>query len=406
MFSKFLIVCLLGSALAEVFRIGLTKEFKRSKEAKVAGHDRGLNYAALDHVYTGIVSLGTPLQDVNVAFDTESGVFWVPDDECPCDAECSNEPFCRDICSTHCCSRGGGNSTSAGSEDGQPAPVGVCTHKNVYDPKKSSSYIGRRVSTAEPFLNENITVNLAYETFRLVPHRADSVSIKYFQFGHVNDLPEAFEDVPYDGVFGLGRVGPKRTKAPIKQLFERRVIPNAVVTLSLKDGHTPNQVYDGVITFGKIDETFCNLSSAHFVPVASTNKWNFNVNTAALNATILSDLTWTARVNPSSPFIHIPIKIWDGIKSQLIHDVENDRYTARCSVLKNKLFSNFHIEIGSRKNNVMAKQIIIERGSELCELLVRPAAENDDHWILGLPFFSERCVALDYNGKIAVSDFK
>ncbi|CAD5219197.1 unnamed protein product [Bursaphelenchus xylophilus] len=406
MLSRVLLLCLVGFSFAEVFKIPLKKEVKKSGGPQfLQSNGQRLEYVALDHVFIGTVSLGTPLQDVNVAFDTQSGIFWVPDDKCPCDEDCSNERLCFDMCSSHCCSQGGGNSTVFEDDDKNTAPLGVCSHKNVYNPKQSSTYVSRRASTVETFLNKNITINLAYETFRLGPHHAGGFTTNYLQFGHVNDLPQAYEDAQYDGIFGLGRVGPRGSKAPIKQLADKRIISNPVVTLSVTNGKESTQFFDGVLTVGQIDEAFCPLNTSKFIPVASANKWNFRVFKATLDGTSVNDLTWTARVDPSSPFIHIPIKLWNGIKDKLTHDAENDRYTARCSVL-NSLFSSFHIYIGTEDCAVPRSQFIVEYSSQLCELLVRPAAEKDDQWVLGIPFLHERCVVLDYNGRIGISDFK
>ncbi|CAD5219191.1 unnamed protein product [Bursaphelenchus xylophilus] len=405
MLSMFLIVCLLGSALADVYRIGLNKEVKvLRKETEANANGQRVDYVALDHVYIGTVSLGTPLQDVNVAFDTESGIFWVPDNKCACDVDCLNEQLCFDMCSSHCCSKGGGNSTLFEDDGNNTAPVGVCTHKNVYNPKESNTYISRRTSTVEPFLNKKITINLAYETFRFGPHHAGGFTMNYLQFGHASDLPEAYEDAQFDGVFGLGRVGPRGSKAPIKQLADKRVISNPVVTLSLKDGKDSKDVYDGVLTVGQIDETYCELGPSKFLPVASANKWNFRVFKAQLGTKTLQDLTWTARIDPSWPFITIPQKVWEQVVKTAVTEDRAGHYTGSCGTLRS-IFSTISIYMGNEVQATPYTRVLVEYSTGLCELLVQPAGKDTDQWVLGTPFLTNRCLALDYNGRIGIGKF-
>ncbi|CAD5213357.1 unnamed protein product [Bursaphelenchus okinawaensis] len=378
----------------------LKRELK-NKNDKINAVRNGqiIDYSSLDQVYVGTISLGTPLQDINVAFDTESGILWVPDNNCPCAEECSIEALCYDLCSPHCCSQK--DNTTTLLEDLASELNAVCTNKNVYNPKTSSSYISRRKQLDQSFLEDNITVNLAYETVRLGPHHTGAFTTKFLAFGHVSDLPEPYDNAAFDGVFGIGRAGPNGEKAPIKQLAEKRVISSAVVTISLSDTEDEASFYDGVLSIGQVDQSLCSFGSKNFVPVASSDRWNFRVFTAVLNSTKFSDLTWTARVDPSTPYIHIPKKIFDKLRPEFTYVAENDRYTVERSTGL-KMFGEFRISIGNTTPLISSKKVLIGAGSEL-EVLVRPSVDGDDSWVLGRPFLRGRCAALDYDGRIGLA---
>lgn len=100
--------------------------------------------------YLGTVSVGTPLQDINVVFDTNSGLLWVPSSKCACARECSFTSVCYDTCSSHCCAAPTSNKPEKPDteEPEKPTPEdleflevdGFCTNKNAFNVEKSTSF--------------------------------------------------------------------------------------------------------------------------------------------------------------------------------------------------------------------------------------------------------------------------
>uniref|UniRef100_A0A1I7SK89 Peptidase A1 domain-containing protein n=2 Tax=Bursaphelenchus xylophilus TaxID=6326 RepID=A0A1I7SK89_BURXY len=203
--------------------------------------------------FVGVVSIGNPGQDINVAFDTSTSALWVPDASCSCGAQCGDEKLCPHLCASHCCAKKLSDEKSSGS----------CSNKNVFDPERSRSYVKGTGSSNLTFLGSTIQAALGHDTFRLGTHYRPGPTANNVQFGVVKEFSKAYQHVNYDGVFGLGLASKDGVPSPIKQLADHGVIPSPLLSVYFLP-QTPNNVVDGVLTVGQLDRQRC-LPATRFV---------------------------------------------------------------------------------------------------------------------------------------------
>ncbi|CAD5228850.1 unnamed protein product [Bursaphelenchus okinawaensis] len=359
---KSLIFCLLIVATTTCFEIPV-KRVVKSKEAAVNGVPLDKETGS----FVGVVSLGTPGQDFNLAFSTNTSALWVPNTSCSCGEKCKNARLCPQLCEAHCCSKSALSNSS-----------GSCSNKNTFNVEESRSFIAVDETANIPFLDSNLTAQLGYDTLRMGPHYRPGLTANNIQFGVVNEFEGQYQDVTYDGIFGLGLESVEGVSSPIKQLYSTGVIPSPLLSAFFV-ARTENNVVDGVLTLGQEDTTRCKKSN-HF----------FNV-----------EDNW-GTIDLSSDYIYVPREVLQVVAS--FFDSKIDIITGRVAVNCNRN-TYLYFTVGGTYSRVFSNQIMEPYSGAQCLLKLKVSpVDAPVQYKFGLPLFTNNCLVLDFNGKMAVPE--
>uniref|UniRef100_A0A1I7RKE9 Peptidase A1 domain-containing protein n=1 Tax=Bursaphelenchus xylophilus TaxID=6326 RepID=A0A1I7RKE9_BURXY len=339
--------------------------------------------------FVGTVSIGNPGQDINVAFDTSTSALWVPDASCSCAAQCGDEKLCPHLCASHCCAKKLSDEKSSGS----------CSNKNVFDPERSRSYVKGTGSSNLTFLGSTIQAALGHDTFRLGTHYRPGLTANNVQFGVVKEFNEAYQDVNYDGVFGLGLASKDGVPSPIKQLADHGVIPSPLLSLYLFP-QTPDNVVDGVLTVGQLDRQRC-LPVTRFVKVEKEEGWIFSATTFKIDASGYKahNESWRGVFDFGSEYIHMPRAAFSALRSHF--SARNDsegRLVYPCRSSRDVLFN-----VGGELIYVSSTLLSAPYDGFNCQFKVKETDANDKYaFRYGLPVLQKNCVVFDFNGLLAL----
>uniref|UniRef100_A0A1I7SJR6 Peptidase A1 domain-containing protein n=2 Tax=Bursaphelenchus xylophilus TaxID=6326 RepID=A0A1I7SJR6_BURXY len=273
-----------------------------------------IDFDTASKAYVGVISLGSPGQDFNVAFDLNTPALWVPDSACSCGDICKNEKLCPQLCAAHCCTK-----SFLGDEKS-----GSCTNKNVFDTQKSRSYVGGDANVSLKFLEGTVEAATGYETLRIGPHYRPGLTANNIQFGRVKGFNEAYKLVNFDGVFGLGFGEVKGLSSPIKQLASHGVIPSALLTAYFyNQGH--NNTVDGVLTIGEVDRRRCENVKFFAETVRTADACVFRSPTFNVSANYgITNGSWLGVLDFNSDTIHVPPFAAKVIANYLSGTVDNE----------------------------------------------------------------------------------
>uniref|UniRef100_A0A1I7RKE3 Peptidase A1 domain-containing protein n=1 Tax=Bursaphelenchus xylophilus TaxID=6326 RepID=A0A1I7RKE3_BURXY len=339
--------------------------------------------------FVGVISLGTPGQDFNVAFDLNTPALWVPDSACSCGDRCKDEKLCPQLCASHCCTK----SFSADDKSGS------CTNKNVFKKQKSRSFVGGNANVDLKFLGETVKASTGYDTLRIGPHYRPGLTANNIQFGRVKDFNEYYKLVNYDGVFGLGFGEVDELSSPIKQLASYGVIPSALLTAYIFNEGNQSTV-DGVLTIGQVDRRRCGDVEVFVETVHNTGAWVFSSPSLKLSYYERSNASWLGVLDFNTDYIHVPRTAFSIIASYLKGSVDKEgRITYPCD--KN---STLTFNIGGQPFVLSTKLLSEPYGRLLCQLKIRGTDPSDKYaFRYGLSILQNHCIVLDYNGRLALT---
>ncbi|KAH7676002.1 CRE-ASP-1 protein, partial [Aphelenchoides avenae] len=130
-------------------------------------------------------------------------------------------------------------------------------------------------------------------------------SVKQQQFGVVQTLPDFYDNMAFDGTFGLGwpSLAVDGATPPIQNVLAQ--LDNPLFSIWL--GSKPiDQQYDqgGAITYGALDTDHCN-SQWSYVPLTSLSYWQFEVSSVQIRS---SKFTRRQQVNAAiaAPWLYGP----------------------------------------------------------------------------------------------------
>lgn len=127
-----------------------------------------------------------------------------------------------------------------------------------------------------PYLGEEIEANIAFDKFRFGPHYESGLTENNIKFGIVNKLPIAYEDLPTDGVLGLGQYSQQGFDSPFVQLLKRGNLPNPVLSIYVPRHSTPTS--SAVISLGTEDLENCQkVTALHDSAIVSGRNWAFQI---------------------------------------------------------------------------------------------------------------------------------
>ncbi|KAI4553180.1 hypothetical protein MJT46_016474 [Ovis ammon polii x Ovis aries] len=193
-----------------------------------------LGYGIAQFSYVGNINIGTPPQEFQVLFDTGSSGLWVP--------------------SIYCQS---------------PS----CYKHNSFVPCNSSTFKATNKIFNTNYSSVSIKGYLVYDTVRIgnLVSVAQPFGLSLKEFG--------FEDVPFDGILGLGYPRPTVTGAsPIfDNLMKQGVFSEPVFAF-----HLSSQKENGsVVMFGGVNRDYYK-GELNWVPVSQVGNWHINVDSSAV----------------------------------------------------------------------------------------------------------------------------
>ncbi|XP_027815359.2 pregnancy-associated glycoprotein 2-like [Ovis aries] len=209
-----------------------------------ATNDQNIIYHPLrnhkDFSYVGNINIGTPPQEFQVLFDTGSSGLWVP--------------------SIYCQS---------------PS----CYKHNSFVPCNSSTFKATNKIFNTNYSSVSIKGYLVYDTVRIgnLVSVAQPFGLSLKEFG--------FEDVPFDGILGLGYPRPTVTGAsPIfDNLMKQGVFSEPVFAF-----HLSSQKENGsVVMFGGVNRDYYK-GELNWVPVSQVGNWHIKVDSISMNGTVVA----------------------------------------------------------------------------------------------------------------------
>ncbi|CAD5232649.1 unnamed protein product [Bursaphelenchus xylophilus] len=394
MVIKLLVAALLAETfVAETFRMPLRRVKNEAKNV-LGGR---LEY--LDNAFVGVISLGTPLQDFNVAFDFNSSLLWVPSPDCKCEEDCKIPEICSDQCGAHCCSEGDIPEDLVKPADSEL--TGTCTHKLAFDINGSQTFFTLGKTAEVKYDGVTLKAKVAYDQLSLGARHRPGLTVKNVQFGLVKEFPTTYEHNAFDGVFGLAIANGKNEKSVIKQLASRNLLPEPVVTLWL-NSMEETAIVDGILSFGSVDDRVCNVDKLEYIPITSTKAWEFPVWSGKLGTRASFDTVSKGVIDINIVGLVVPKKFFDFVTSHLFasKDPISGAWVGRCPSASST-DATYYV-IGRSTYTIHLSQLTSEVGTARCELLLSPAEDKDFYqWRFGAAFLKKHCAVLDYNGRIA-----
>lgn len=300
--------------------------------------------------------------------------------------------ICCDICGAHCCQSSNFNNIIASQK-------GLCTQKNAFNTVNSDSYQDSFKTVEQKLDSEKIKLSIGNDKFRFGPKSSNGLDVKRVNFGTVKEFPESYENLPYDGILGLGRTGPNGVRAPIRSVLD--TTKQTVVTLVIEKNVTTS-VTTGLLNIGQLGKNSCAFDASKYVQLLNKDEWSFNVPKAMFNGVSYSNSRWTAVLNINSPFIYLPKDLFGYVSKHIIgsYDKENDTYLVYCSNAEQALRDSY-IYVGQQHIALKSEFILQKGGATTCVLNIRQSPEEKPYqFTLGRPFLNNRCTFLDYSGRI------
>ncbi|CAD5235141.1 unnamed protein product [Bursaphelenchus xylophilus] len=339
---------------------------RSSREFGKAAYGMALDMDKGSLSYIGTVSLGTPLQDFNVAFDFTTPVFWVPDAVSTC-----------------------------GVDVERPAS---CENKNLFDRGKSRTFNSEDVTTNLSFLNLTIKTELAADSFRFAPHyRAGFNARKNIKFGLVKQFNGQYNHVRYDGVFGLGLGEQNGLTSPIKQMAEQGAIPAPILSAYLLESRPKND-FDGVFTLGAIDEMRCEAVDK-FAEILKDGNWAFRSPSFRVPPNNeVENGSWTGVLDLKTDFIHMPRPAVTLLDQSLGANIDDQgQFLVNCGADLSMEFV-----LGGTNIRFRASELYEDYSGDTCLLKVKATAPGDRYnFRFGTPILRKHCVVFDFSGGIA-----
>uniref|UniRef100_A0A914D799 Peptidase A1 domain-containing protein n=1 Tax=Acrobeloides nanus TaxID=290746 RepID=A0A914D799_9BILA len=369
--------------ISEKILLGKWKEYVAKKELtrlykqlhpKTFGVSVSQHLDLEDSEYVGRITIGTPDQTFNVAFDTDSSNLWVPDKTCDLvGGKCTDycEPgnwLCPAFCDyPSCCHLGNSDSSRIFKK---PNNLITCGGKHLFDSSKSSTYKKNGQQFTIPYGNDNTTGYLGMDTVRFGDVFTKPLVIPNTTFGLATYISNDFNDDDIiDGVLGLGftSLAVDGVVPPLINAYNQHVIDRPLFTVYLQVVYSVD-VVGGVITYGDIDTQNCGPVIA-YQPLTAEGYWQFHMQSISAGNFSSSD-GWDVISSIGTQYIGGPQGVVDGLAKAVgaTWDEEKSMIT----------------EIGG--------------GGGTCSWNVFPINSfgHGAAWVLGVPFITSFCNIYDF----------
>ncbi|MXQ90801.1 hypothetical protein E5288_WYG016055 [Bos mutus] len=292
-----------------------------------------------DFSYIGNINIGTPPQEFQVLFDTGSSSLWVP--------------------SIYC------QSSS-------------CYKHNSFVPCNSSTFKATNKIFDTNYTATSIKGYLVYDTVRIgnLVSVAQPFGLSLKEFG--------FDDVPFDGILGLGY--PRRTVTGANPIFDN-LWKQGVISEPVFAFYLSSQKENGsVVMFGGVNRAYYK-GELNWVPVSQVGSWHINIDSISMNGTVVAcKRGCQALLDTGTAFLRGPRGSVSKIQ-KLIHARPIDReHVVSCQAIGTLPPAVFTI---NGIDYPVPAQAYIQSLSGYCfsNFLVRPQRVNESEtWILGEVF--------------------
>ncbi|RCN35780.1 eukaryotic aspartyl protease [Ancylostoma caninum] len=254
----FLLLALVGSSLAVVHRMQLTKvtppmvkmlrdgtwtkymEEMKTYRLQTPELSGGGNYVHEligyeDIEYVGKITIGTPEQTFKVVMDTASANLWIPDRSCyktpdrppECESSrCDVGLICDVFCEQKSCCKLKANNT-----DDNP-----CRQKLRFDQRRSRTYVKTPGSFHIDYVNGKVDGFFGNDTVRFGAADTDQLVVPGTVFGQAKKIPSVFSYFNFDGILGLGfeRLAINGVTPPFIRAANLGLVDQPIFTIFLK----------------------------------------------------------------------------------------------------------------------------------------------------------------------------
>jgi len=201
--------------------------------------------------YFGPVSVGSPLQEFQVIFDTGSSNLWIPSKEC-------SSLYCK--------------------------------KHTLYDHSKSTSYVADGTKFAIQYGSGPVAGYLSKDTVTLAGLELDQQ--RFAEINDVSGLGMAYLAGQFDGILGLGfdKLAQYGIPPTFAELVRLKKVDQAVFSFSL--GVENGQ--DGELLLGGVDEAKFDKDTLKYYPVSRAAYWQVAVPSIAVQTGTDQPLTYNA----------------------------------------------------------------------------------------------------------------
>jgi hypothetical protein len=220
-------------------------------------------------------------------------------------------------------------------------------------------------------------------------------------------------DPKIQGEFGLG-IDKDNSNVLVDTLYENKIITDKILQLEITQ-ENKNDILK--LNFEPIKEefTFCNLSSklekdnyyseawicdlSHIIIGSNKGDLSWN-NTLETNGKVVFD-TRTKYIYIPKNYLKYISTIWsiNGEGCKTVLDSESQEKYFKCnSTMEKHIYSmpSIYLIIGGYGFRLKPEDLFEKNGKEI-NCIIRFINEEDDLWILGIPFFREYKILFDYN---------
>lgn len=213
----------------------------------------------VDNQYYGVISIGTPPQNLLVAFDTGSSNLWVA--------------------STYCQS---------------PA----CTNHQLFNPSQSSTYSSNNQQFSMWYGSGSMTGILGYDTVTI-----QGLSIQNQELGlSVTEPGNFFYDAQFDGIFGMAyqSLSAQHATTAVQGLIQQNLIPQPLFSFYLSG-------QSGELILGGVDTSLYS-GQIYWTPVTEQIYWQVGIDEFSINgqASGWCSQGCQAIVDTGTPLIAVP----------------------------------------------------------------------------------------------------
>ncbi len=304
--------------------------------------------------YVGTVSLGTPPQTFQLAFDTGSADTWVASTKCD----------------------------------------GSCDAKNKFDASKSSTYVYNGTEFTIGYLAGTVHGVMARDTLRIA-----GVEIKDQLFGELvngTDLADSFTNSQFDGVMGFAFSNLSATNTPT--VFDNMVAEGLVDSPVFSFYLSSDPSKPGQLTLGGTDPSRY-VGDVVYVDVTKPQTWSIKLDAFNVNGVNYVPLDapansfTTVHIDSGSAALFLPSRILTELMSQLgaTQQESSGQYAVEC--IRLPLLYGFDFILGGNTYTLTPWDYTLD-DNDTCLLSVLPISrEGDDEsaaWVLG-DVFMRKC---------------